>query len=70
MATSKVDKWAAMVAEKRAATFTTRPCIMNGVGSLATYDLTAVIASKAKYLSHSDLSVADKPIVTPTTTPG
>ena len=69
MAMNRVDKWAAMVGEKQAATVTSRSSNLNWVRSLAIHNLTAVTVSSTKSSSHSDLPVANEPYVTPTTTP-
>ena len=69
MAMSKVDKCAAMVEEKQAASVTSRSNNSNWIGCLAIHNLTATTAPNTNSSSYSDLPVANEPILTPATAP-
>lgn len=69
MAMRKVDKWAAMAAEKQAATVTSTSSNFNDDRPLGTHNANAVTASKVDKSSHCDTLVVDKPGAMPTTTP-
>ncbi|KAF6221936.1 hypothetical protein HO133_001904 [Letharia lupina] len=66
---NKVDKWAAMAAEKQAATVASMSNKSNGIGTLATHIPTPVTASIMDTSSRKDTSVVKKPAKSPTTAP-
>ncbi|KAL9130712.1 MAG: hypothetical protein Q9175_006954 [Cornicularia normoerica] len=67
MAMSKVDKWAAMAAERQAATVVSTFNDPNEVGPSAAPNLTGVTASTVGTPGHSDAPVVNKRAVTPIT---
>ncbi len=69
MASRKVDKWAAMAAEKQAATATSTSNNPNDGGPLATHNANGVTGSEVDKSNPSDRPVNVKPDVTPTTPP-
>ncbi|CAD6567570.1 MAG: hypothetical protein ASARMPREDX12_000534 [Alectoria sarmentosa] len=69
MAEDKVGRWAAMAAEKQAATVASTSENLKGIGPSASHNLAGVTASGVDVSSHKTTPIANKPASMPTATP-